>query len=669
MKKTEEEKQTATRITNNLNVPTCLIFLAIFCVATLVMGDYYLAAAEAAIVLVLVIYSILAARRRAADLEAYVESVTYDAETAKNNTLQHFPLPMAVFRLVDTTVVWGNQMFFDICGIKGPKSDHKLSQMVPQFDGKWLIEGKKTFPGLLEVNGHKYQVNGNLIRTGDSGEKGAFLGITYWVDLTDYDAIRVAYEKSRPVVGVLSIDNYEEMMKNQTDRNVSDLRDSVEDKLMQWAASLGAIVRRTGRDRYLMVMEEQSLEQTIADKFSILSEVQSVVNTTGVHATLSIGIGHAGTSYDEDLQFAGMSLDMALSRGGDQAVVKDKFNFSFYGGKGVEVETRTMVRSRVMAEVLSKLIKDASRVIVMGHRFADMDTIGAAVGVCCIARKAGVECRVAVSEAKCPAKPMIDSLRPVPQYRSMFVSPKEAMSKVDGRTLMVLVDTSRPEMCEDQALLEACSHVVVLDHHRRAASYVQNADLSYIEPHASSACELLTEMLEVLTDPGDILKCEANALLTGIMLDTKSFTLHTGDRTFDAAAFLKRMGAEPTEAKKMMQTNMESTLEKYRILQHATMYRNVGVAVEKDPVDRIIAAQAADDMLGIQGVDASVVVFPVENGTFMSARSLGSLNVQILMEKLGGGGSRNAAAAQMEGVSVEDAVTKLKAAVDDYLDN
>ncbi len=412
--------------------------------------------------------------------------------------------------------------------------------------------------------------------------------------------------------------------------------------------------------------------QGILDKkCDILSEVHQVVSPSGIHATLSIGIGRNAESVSEALQFASLAVEMALSRGGDQAVIKNKFSFDFIGGKAGEVESSNKVRSRVMANALESLIKDASRVLVMGHKFSDMDSIGGAVGVCSLARKNGKSALIVADTEKSSAKPLIKLLRESPEYKEAFISAQEAIMIADGKTLLVVVDTNRPEQVEDLRLLQSCNHVAVIDHHRRAATYIDRADLSFIEPYASSVCELMTEIVEMCSDEPKLLRCEAEAILAGIVLDTKSFTIRTGDRTFDAAAYLRRAGADTVAVKKLMQNGMEQTVAKYKILQRAQLYRSVmAIAVPETPQNRIVAAQAADELLNVAGVDASMVMYPTEDGgVFVSARSIGDVNVQLIMEKLGGGGNRAAAAAQISGLTLQEAVEKLYAAIDEYIDS
>lgn len=645
-----------------------LFFMVLFALATLFFKMYELAAAEGAIILLLIIYSLIMSRRKRKQLAAYIESVTYDTETAKNNTLMNFPLPIAVFRLEDSRIVWGNEMFFDMCGTTGTRLDARVADLVPEFSGKWLMEGKSQYPGLLEIDGRRYKVHGNIVRSEKNNENSAFMGITYWVDVTEYDNIRLEYENSRPAAGVIVVDNMDELLKNQPDRIKNDIRETIDDKLSQWCEENRGLIRRYERDRYLVVMEKRYVEKLREEKFSITDAVHQVVSPNGVSASISIGLGTDAATFGEAIQFANVAAELALSRGGDQTVIKNRLSFEFYGGRGFEVETRTKVKSRVMANTFAELMHDSSRILVMGHRFADLDSVGAAVGVCCLARKQGVKANIVIDMKRNVSKPLISRIAGEEEYKDTFISPQEAMLRADGRTLLVVVDTNRPEQVEDADLLTACNRVAVIDHHRVAATYIQNAAMGYIEPYASSVCELIAEIMQEQLERGDILRCEAEAVLAGIVLDTKSFTIRTGERTFEAAAYLRRMGADTTDVKKLLQTDMDDTISRYKIMQNATLYRNVAIAAPEDVQERVVAAQAADELLNISGVDASVVVAPDgHGGAFASARSIGELNVQIIMEKLGGGGNRSAAAVQFKDMDVNTAVQKVYAAIDEYL--
>ena len=647
-----------------------LFFLVAFAVATLLFKMYYLAAAEGAVIIFLIIYSLLSRRRKEKQLAAYIESVTYDTENAKNNTLMKFPLPIAVFRLDDSRIIWGNDQFFAMCGATGTRLDASIADMVPQFSGKWLLEGKSQYPALLQVGGRKYQLHGNVIRSEKPGDDGAVTGITYWVDVTEYDDVRVEYERSRPVPGIVVIDNLDELTRNQPDRVKNDLRDAVEDRLRQWCDGYNGILRRYDRDRYLVIFEKRDVDKMKQDKFRITEDMHQVENTNGIDASISIGLGEDAESLGEGLQFADMGIELALSRGGDQTVVKNRLSFEFYGGRGFEVEKRTKVKSRVMANTLAELVRDSSRVIVMGHRFADLDSVGAAVGVCCLARKCGVKVNVAIDLNNNAARLLLERMRREPEYKDVFISPAEAIARADGHALLVVVDTNRPDMVENPQLLESCNRVAVIDHHRRAATYIENAAFNFHEPYASSASELVTELLQYLVEPTDLLREEAGALLAGIVLDTKHFTQRTGGRTFEAAAFLRRSGADTAEVQRLFQGDLKDMVTKYDIIRRAEMYRsNIAVSVVEEPgVDRVAAAQAADDLLTLKGVQASFVIYAAEGAVLMSARSLGEINVQVILEALGGGGNSTTAGARIEDTDPESVRQQLIGVLDAYFE-
>ena len=645
------------------------VFLVIFAGLAFTF-NIKVAAAEIAITILLLVYSIIVTRRRRRELESYIESVTYDAETAKSDTLMNFPLPMVAFRLDNTAIVWGNRFFSDIFGKGKLHFDTRLSDLVKGFKSKWLTEGKLQYPELIEVSGRRYRVYGNIIR-GESDNSRDFMGISYWLDVTDYDLVKEEYENSRPIVAIILFDNLDEISKNLPDRVKTQMQNAISEKVENWCSDMGAIVCRYDRDKYLLIFEQRHYNKLVEEKFSIMDSVHEIVSPSGIHASVSIGIGRDGGSFEENFNFAVLSTEMALSRGGDQTVIKNRFNFEFFGGRGAEIETRTKVKSRVMANALSELFRTSGQIMIMGHKFGDMDCVGAAAGICCIARKMGCRAHIVIDEKHNGAESLIKKLKSAEEYADTFISPQEAIMRADRGTLLVVVDTNRPEQVEDLSLLMACNRVAVIDHHRRAASYIQNAALTFLEPYASSVCELVCELVQELVEQSDILKIEADALLSGIVMDTKNFTMRTGERTFDAAAFLNRAGADTIAVKKILQNDMDDTVARYKILQKVKRYReSIAVAVIEEPQDRIVAAQAADEMLNITGIQASIVIYPTENGgVIISARSIGDVNVQLLLEELGGGGNKSAAGAQIEKISLRDAVNKLFAAIDDYFED
>lgn len=644
-----------------------LIMLVCFAATSAWHGLYEVAMAEASIIAALVVLAYYMKRKKERLLTDYLESITYVADNAKNSTIMCFPLPIAVFRLDDSRIVWGNEMFFQMCGEPAQRLDACLDELVPHFNGTWLLEGKKRYPTLLEMGGRKYQLHGNIIPS-ENGVNNIHMGITYWVDVTEYDDMRIEYENTRPVAGIVIIDNLDELSKNLPDRIKNDLRDEIDEKLSLWCAEFGGVIRRYAWDRYLLFIEKQNLEQLKLKKFSIINDMHKVINPSGIHASISIGLGVDGDDFAEALQFADTACELALSRGGDQSVIKNRMGFEFFGGRGHEVEKRTKVRSRVMANAFAEILKTSAKLMIMGHRFGDLDSVGACIGVYSISRQLGVKAHIVVDPVNNAAKSLIDMVKREPEYKDVFLSPGEALKLADANTLLCVVDTSRPEQLDEPELLKLCGRVTVIDHHRVGNTFISEPTLDFIEPYASSACELVTEILQELPDTDAPLRCEAEALLSGIVLDTKSFTLRTGERTFDAAAYLRRSGADTTAVKRLFQSNMERTVSKYKILQSAELYRGIAIAVPEEPQDRVVAAQAADELLNISGVDASIVVAPGTGGEcFASARSIGEINVQLIMEKLGGGGNAGAAAVQFSGIQLPEAVQKVYSAIDDYL--
>ena len=626
-----------------------------------------LAGAELAVVACLGLYSRASNRRRRRDISKYLENVTGTVDTATRDAMTNSPLPMIIFRPESDDIIWTNDRFLQLSGQREHLFDAKLSALIPGFDTRWLMEGKSACPGEVSYAGRRFLVFGHLVRT--SGRSGGFLATVYWVDVTEFCLIRDQFQASRPVAAVLLLDNYEELMKNLTENERSALVSEIDARLDAWVAHTGGLLRRYQRERYLFIFEEQYLGQFVEKKFDILDSVHQVVNPSGINASLSIGIGKDGESYQELLQFANLSIDMALSRGGDQAVIRNKFTFEFYGGRSKETEKRTKVKSRVMANALSALISDSSQVFIMGHRFPDNDCIGAAAGVFALCRKNGVPVHIIREGDAPPAQELIDKLAQLPEYHDCFLSAQEALLIADTRSLAVVVDTNRPEQVQAQDLLDSCNRVAVIDHHRRAATYIEGAALNYHEPYASSASELVTELLQYVMEPNQLLRTEAEALLAGIVLDTKNFTMRTGGRTFEAAAFLRRSGADTAEVKKLYQNDLAGTISKYSIIQNARLYReHIAIAVSDRPVGRVIAAQAADELLNIIGIDTSFVLAPDGDRVVISARSMGDTNVQVILEQLGGGGNAAAAGGQVAGKSLEEVAVELGRAIDRYLE-
>ena len=641
----------------------CLALFALASAAT----DPVLAIVEGVVILVLYIYFRRTNAQRQKEILKYIDNITCNVDVATKDTMINAPLPMVIFRPENDEVIWSNDRFLQLTGEREHLFDTKLSAAVPGFSSRWLMEGKTECPTEVELSGRRFLVFGHLVRTDEKGAH-SFLATTYWVDVTDYSAVREEFYSSRPVCAILVLDNYEELMKGIPDNSKSAILSSIDEKITEWTSPTGGLCCKYDRDRYLFFFEERYLKELQEGKYAVLDAVRSVLNPRDMPATLSIGMGRDADTLQELFQYAALSVEMALSRGGDQVVIKNKFNFEFYGGRSKELEKRTKVKSRVMANALGELIADASHVFVMGHKFPDLDCIGAASGVCAMARKKGTPVFVIKDPSPNPASDMVARLGELPEYRDVFISPQDAMIRADTQSLLVVVDTNRPEQTLSEDLLLSCNKVAVIDHHRRAATYIADAALNFHEPYASSASELVTELLQYLLEPADLLRTEAEALLAGMVLDTKQFTMRTGSRTFEAAAFLRRAGADTADVRKLFQNDLEGTIAKYDIIQNARMYREgVAVAVVDHLVGRVTAAQAADELLNISGIDASFVLFPDAERVIISARSMGDTNVQVILEKLGGGGNAAAAGGQIPG-SIDQVARDLLSAIDQYFE-
>ncbi len=648
------------------SVQLYFVILILFALAS-ALFSIPLAVLEAVVVLILGLYTRTSGHKRRREITKYIENITGNVDVATKDTMVNSPLPMVIFRPESDDIIWTNDRFLRLTGDREHLFDAKLSSVVPGFDTRWLLEGKNECPDHVSFCGRRFVVYGHLVRTGDKG--GGFLATTYWVDVTELCETRDKYLASRPVMAVLLLDNYEDLMKNLTENERSAIYSEINARLDAWVADTHGMLRRVERDRYYYIFEEQYLARFIEKKFDILDTIRQVSNPSGIAATFSIGVGKDGGSFQELMQFANLSIEMALSRGGDQAVVRNQFTFEFYGGRSKETEKRTKVKSRVMANALSALVADSSQVFIMGHKSPDNDCMGAAAGVCAIARKKGVPAHIIREAGSPPAKVLMDKLAHLEEYQDCFLSAQEALLLADNRSLVVVVDTNRPEQVQSLDLVQSCNRVAVIDHHRRAATYIEGAALNYHEPYASSASELVTELLQYIADPTDLTRAEAEALLAGIVLDTKNFTMRTGGRTFEAAAFLRWAGADTAEVKKLFQNDLEGTIAKYAIIQNAKLYREkIAIAVVDHTVGRIVAAQAADELLNIIGIDTSFVLYPDGERVIISARSMGDTNVQVILEKLGGGGNAAAAGGQISGKSLSQVATELTQAIDQYLE-
>ncbi|MDD6024068.1 MAG: DHH family phosphoesterase [Oscillospiraceae bacterium] len=641
------------------------VISACFCLTPIFMGYPIVAGVEALVLVILFIWYQIRNAHRKRELSQYLQDVNFSLDAVSSEQM-NIPLPAVILNLRDGEISWSNDAFLRIAGEPDSVFETPITDYFPDFSFKWLLEGHTECPDEVFCGSSRYRVYGDTIRSNDETTSYQ-IAMLYFIDLTDLLDLREEYTLSRPVVSLILVDNYDELTANLSDKSISNFSAKLDDAITSWVAGSGGILRRLERNRYLFLFESRELPRLIDEKFSILETVRAITNDYGAPATLSIGIGKDGQTLQECYDFASLSIDMSLSRGGDQAVIKDRYNFSFYGGRAKEAERRTLVKSRVMAGSLQELISQSSMVFIMGHRNADLDAVGSAVGVMAICRKVQVPAKIVLDQKFNAASALLEKLMAVPAYQDAFISPGEAIFSSTPDSLLVVVDTNRPDQVESRPLLDTCSRVAVIDHHRRAADYIDDALLNFHEPYASSASELVTELIQYLLDREDLLPVEALSLLAGIVLDTKNFSVRTGTRTFEAAAWLRKNGADTVAVKLLFQNDLKATLSRYEIIQHAELYRdNIALCCLNYTSDRITAAQAADELLNISGIQASFVFYPDGNQVICSARSIGEANVQMILEPLGGGGNQATAGAQIRGLTPEQVRDAIKQSIDEF---
>ena len=646
--------------------PDLWVYMAILLVAAgaaAFFGEYYIAAAEAGAALIMLVYSAINTRQRRKGVLHYIQN-TLDAQDVAIRS--DAPVAKVVLDLETEEILWANRLFCVMLGMREELIATPLGTFLPDLDLSFLRDASVRTSPELRIGSRRYHIYGNVVSP-KSEEYPGKLANLYFIDMTEYLAVKEEYSRSRPVVAIILVDNYDELTNNLTDNDVSALNVAINNAVRHWAEGTGGLLRRMERNRYLFIFEAQHLPGMIENKFFLLDEVRKVVNGAGIAATVSIGIGKDGASYAESYNFAGLGIEMALSRGGDQAVIKDRYNFNFYGARAKESGGRTKVKARVMASALTELIAQSSHIFIMGHNNADLDVLGAATGIQTICRKKGKKARIIVDYEQNAVGELLNRLNEVPEYKDCFLSGESALIMADAKSLLIIVDTNRPDQVQYRPLLNSMNRVVVVDHHRRAADYIEQVVLNYHEPTASSASELMAELLQYAVDPKDVLPVEAMALMSGIVLDTKNFSVRTTGRTFDVAAFLRRLGADTVDVKRMMQNDFNTTVARYKIVQAARIYRDeIAISVLDHEVGRVIAAQAADELINIHGITASFVLFPSKGKVMISARSLGDANVQVILERLGGGGNPATAGAQIPSTDLKGVVERLVDSIDRF---
>ncbi|PGS54416.1 DHH family phosphoesterase [Bacillus sp. AFS041924] len=593
-------------------------------------------------------------------LDMYIESVMSRVKNLSNEAITEMPIGVLLYDR-EYHIEWGNQYILNILDDRSLIGKHiyDLSEGLMS-----LISKKEKKEDVLIINKRTYRV---VIKREER--------YIYLFDVTEQAQLEKLYEDQRTVIGIILLDNYDEMTQGLDDQERSSVNGAVTTMLNSWANNHGIFLKRVSSDRYSVVLNEGILAVLENNKFSILDQVREETSKRNLPLTLSVGVGVGSLNLTELGQLAQSGLDLALGRGGDQVTVKNiNGKVKFFGGKTNPVEKRTRVRARVISHALRDLMKSSANVMIMGHKLPDMDALGSAVGILKMVMHNEVDGYVVINkeEVDKSVNRLMREMYKNEQFMSCFISPEKAKELISEDTLIIVVDTHRPTMVEVEALLNETDKIVVIDHHRRGEDFIKDAILVYMEPYASSTAELVTELLEYQPKKIKLSMLEATALLAGIIVDTKSFTFRTGARTFDAASYLRSNGADTILVQNLLKQDMNEYIKKAELIEEAYMYKDgFAISFGKDNIsyDQVLIAKAADTLLTMTDVIASFVIAKRSDHTVsISSRSLGNVNVQLIMEELGGGGHLTNAAAQIESSSIKEVEKRLLRIIDEYIE-
>ncbi|MBR4720177.1 MAG: DHH family phosphoesterase [Clostridia bacterium] len=615
----------------------------------------------------LTVYAVIFAKKSRVSFSEYVKMITEKKEGMSGDAISKFPLPMAVLK-INGQISWFNDLFSEMVG-SAELYDVVISDIMPELRWSEILKSTGSIYTYATYKGHKYNVVGDIIKSDISTpEKPDFTVLLYFIDKTETETLRKRYEDEKTDIAIINIDNYDEIFQKMDDSESQQTMAKINKYIIAWVSESKGVLKKTERDRYLVLFEHRYLKDYIQKKFDVLERVRSLGDAVKLPITISIGVGVGGTILDNN-SYARAAIDMALGRGGDQAAVKDSTQYSFFGGIAKDYEKSTRVKTRAFSVALKDFILNSDKVIFMGHTGLDYDAFGAALGLQRAVRI--LEKTPYIIMDNSPAvKRLKEEADKVEEYSGLIISPEEAEEIITMNTLLVVLDTHRPSMLPNAELLEKTTKVVLIDHHRRSTDFLSNTSLIYHEPYASSTCEMVTEILQYIDSDKKLTPFEAKALYVGILMDTKNFTVKTGVRTFESASYLRRYGLNTAEVRKLFNSDKDDYINRAKIVENSESIADnmlVSVCKEDYPNMRVISSQAADEMLNINGITAAFVLYKSDGGIYLSARSLGDVNVQLIAEKLGGGGHSTVSGAQLKTKDFDEAVDSLKSAVDEYI--
>lgn len=662
-----------------LNWPLYLTIVLILMDIAMYAQDIQMGAEFSGFIVLYVIIVLISNRRSRPLLINELVNFATQYGTVQKQLLNDFEIPYALLDY-NSRFLWMNEKFTEITG--KDKNYHKsVTTVFPSLTKDILQKSEAVESINVMLDDRNYRISMKRIYfdsvTKDSAivainDTDEYLTAIYLFDETELNRYIRENEEQKLVAGLIYIDNYEEALDSIEDVKRSLLIALVDRKVNKYFTEIDALVRKIEKDKYFVVFKYKYLEQLSADKFKLIEDVKSIKVGNEMAITLSIGVGAGGVSYTQNYEYARMGIDLALGRGGDQVVVKEGEEVTYYGGKAKQVERNTRVKARVKAHALREIIESREHVVIMGHTISDVDSLGAAIGVYCAARVLGKKAQIVLNEVTTSLRPLVECFTEEKGYPAdLFIKNEEALLITNKNTLVMVVDTNRPSYTECPEMLKRTDTICVFDHHRQNSEVIENPVLSYIEPYASSACEMIAEVLQYFSENIKLEPSEADCIYAGILIDTNNFMTKTGVRTFEAAAYLRRAGAEVTRVRKMLRNDMAAYKARAEAVRHAEVYRGA-FAISVCPADNIesptiVGAQAANELLNIVGIKASFVLTEYQGKIYISSRSIDEINVQLIMERVGGGGHLNVAGAQLTNCTIQEAKRMIQDTIDEMI--
>lgn len=598
----------------------------------------------------------------------YVENLSLNMDKIAKKAIRYLPIPMCVIEF-NGKITMHNDKFSEIIG-RDRLLDENIKDVVGEIDLTKVLNDENEMYSEIEYKDKRYSIVYRVIKNRTNSDVD-YMMVLYWLDKTDYLNLKEKYINEKTVIGIIEVDGYEEVIKSADEENRPLITADIERVLSTFETESKAAMKRVSKDKFFLVMNREELKKIELDKFEILDKIRNIDHGNTLPVTISMGVGIDGETINDNFKMAVGALDLALGRGGDQVVVKTKDNFSFYGGKSKAVEKKTKVKSRLIGHALREIINQSEDVLIMGHRYPDMDAMGAAVGIYDLCKACGKESNIVLENLNDSIEIFAKKIKKDKYYKGIFINHETAIERCKEDTLVIVLDTHRPNFTECPKLLEISDKVVVIDHHRRGVEFISDAVLLFHEIYVSSTCEMVTELIQYMDENIKINKMTAEGLLAGINLDTKNFAFKTGVRTFEAASYLRKIGADTIEVKKLFNADISDFTTKAEIIQNTKIINNrICIGYTSSEIDNVnvIIAKAADELLNIRQVEASFVLGQKDGKVFISARSLGDINVHVMMEKLGGGGHIDIAGAQLKNVSLKKAYNMVHEIIEEFLE-